>query len=189
MTPGGAAAAVRPGAPAAPPRRRLPASVAVAALVVVAAATVLAATLASGFDEVTARLEVHDRGAGTVVYTRPMDAGESFKLTHIHSVTKRPVIETFSVADPETLALEELWFDEFGPNLPAGPEQLGSHATFQHEDGAYRVRHHGFRIGTVPVRVGSATVDHTLTFTDGEEVRLLDIARAGSWVELVVRGR
>jgi hypothetical protein len=188
VTPSGVAEAVRPGIPAAPPRRRLSGSVAAAALVAVAATALVVAWLSAG-GPATAQLEVRDGEAGTVVFARPMAAGESFQLTHTHSVTKRPVVETFSVADAETLALEELWFDEFGPNLPAGPEQLGDHVTFLHEDGAYRVLHHGFRIGTVPVRVGSPPVDHVLTFADGERVRLLDIARAGAWVELGVRAR
>lgn len=191
MTPAGVAEAVRPGLPAASPRRRLSGPVAAAALVAVAATVLVVTWLASGSggDSGTALFEVRDQNAGSVVYSRPMAPGESFELAHTHSVTNRPVVETFSVADPETLALEELWFDEFGPNLPAGPEQLGDHVTFRHEDGAYRVLHHGYRIGTVPVRVGSPAVDHVLTFSDGERVRLLDIARAGAWVELAVRAR
>jgi hypothetical protein len=49
------------------------------------------------------------------------------------------------------------------------------------------VIHHSHPIGVVPLRVGSATVDHTLTFADGERIRLLDIAPRGAWVDLIVR--
>jgi hypothetical protein len=114
--------------------------------------------------------------------------GATFQLEHTHSVTGRPVTETFSVSDRDTLALEELWFDESGPNLPTGPERIGDRTTtFLHEDGAYRVLHHGHPLGAVPLVVGSEAVDHSLMFDGGARVRLLDIARAGAHVELTVR--
>jgi hypothetical protein len=85
--------------------------------------------------------------------------------------------------------MEELWFDEFGPNLPAGPEQIGSvTTTFHREADGFRVVHHGRLLPTVPLRVGSASVDHVLTFIDGADLRLLEIARAGAYVELRVTG-
>lgn len=190
MTQAGAVVQVRPDAPAESPRRRSAGPLAAGALVALAAGLLVVSLLTSGLitSSSGARLEVRDRESGTIGYARAMSIGETFQLTHTHSVTKRPVIETFSVAG-DGLALEELWFDEFGPNLPAGPEQLGEHATFVHEDGAYRVLHHGLSIGTVPIRVGSEEVDHVLTFADGERVRLLDIARGGAWIELTVGAR
>lgn len=191
MTQAGAVDMVQPELPDASPRRRASGSVAAGVLVALVATVLLVSQVAAGRGSGGAdtAFEVRDHASGSAAYSRPMSRGESFQLTHTHSVTKRTVIETFSVADGGTLALEELWFDEFGPNLPAGPEQLGSHATFLHEDGAYRVLHHGYPIGTVPVRVGSEAVDHVLTFANGERVRLLDIARAGAWVELMVDAR
>jgi hypothetical protein len=136
------------------------------------------------------RLEIYDHGEDAVVFTRVVGSGESFDLEHTHSVTKRLVVETFSVDETPQILLDELWFDEFGPNLPAGSEQIGDRTTtFIHEDGAYRVLHHSFPIGTVPVRVGSEAVDHVLVFSDGERVRLLDVARAGEYVELAVQER
>nr|WP_246221263.1 DUF1850 domain-containing protein [Phytoactinopolyspora mesophila] len=136
------------------------------------------------------RLEIYDHGAETVAFSRPVAPGEGFDLEHTHSVTKRLVVESFSIDEAPQILLDELWFDEFGPNLPAGAEESGDRTTtFLHEDGAYRVLHHGFPIGTVPVRVGSEAVDHVLVFSDGDRVRLLDVARAGEYVELAVHER
>jgi hypothetical protein len=168
-----------------PSRRRGLAIAASAAVLAVAAALVY---LWWGADQPHLAV-VHrdgDGGPGEVVYERAVEPGETFVLEHTHSVTRRLVRETFSVLDEETIALEELLFDEFGPNLPAGPEVFDHAVTWVHEDGAYRVLHHGHPIGVVPLRVGSAEVDHTLTFADGDRVRLLGIAPRGAWVDLII---
>lgn len=175
------------------PRWRLPSRRAVLWGVIAVAMLLIAALvgwrLAAADDGL--RLEVWDMGAGDIVYARPIELGESFRLEHTHSVTKRPVVETFGVgmtdAAAPTVLLQELRFDEFGPNLPAGPESFGDHkTTFIHEDGAYRVLHHNYPIGTIPIRVGSADVDHTLIFADGERLRLLDVVRRGEHAEFAV---
>lgn len=149
-----------------------------------AAAAAMVGLAGSGLE-----LRVYDVESGTVVYARSVEIGESFQLEHTHSVTERPVVETFAVGDDTELLLREMWFDDFGPNLPAGPEQLDGHpVTFRHDDGAYRVRHHDAPIGTLPLRVGSPEVDHTVVFSDGRRLRLLDVARRGAYVELAVSG-
>ncbi|RNL86254.1 DUF1850 domain-containing protein [Halostreptopolyspora alba] len=109
-------------------------------------------------------------------------------MEHTHSVTKRPVDEVFSVGDGGIL-MQELRFDEFGANLPAGPQRIGdTTTTFLHENGEFRVLHHGRPLGTVPLRVGGPKVDHVLTLPGGTRVRLLDLAPRGTFVELGVRG-
>ncbi len=137
----------------------------------------------------TTTLELVAHGRDEVVDTREIEVGASFRLEHTHSVTRRLVVETFSVKDPTTLAIDELWFDEPGPNLPSGPEPSGDgHTTFLQEDGAFRVLHHGAAIGSLPLMVGGPAVDHTLVFADGERLRLLDVVRRGERVELAVGG-
>lgn len=156
------------------------------AAALVAGIAVWFATTANTSD--TTRFTVWNHAASAVAYARPVAIGETFTLEHTHSVTERLVVETFSVHDASTIALEELWFDEFGPNLPTSAEQVGEHATFLQEDGAFRVLHHGHPIGSVPLLVGSPSVDHVLRFEDGTSVRLLDVAPARSRVELLVGG-
>jgi hypothetical protein len=132
------------------------------------------------------RLEVYDHAQERVVHTRAVQPGERFEVRHHHSVTRRLVVETFSVS-AEGVAIEELWFDEPGPNLPVGPEEIGGVATtFLFEDGAFRVLHHGRLLPTLPLRVGAPGVDHVLTFADGTQLELLDIAAPATFVELRV---
>ncbi len=134
-------------------------------------------------------LAVVDRSTGEVVYERQVEVGEEFRLAHRHSVTRRMVYETFSVLDADTVAVEELWFDAFGANLPAGPEEVeGEQTRFVSEDGAYRVIHDSRPLGVLAVRAGSPEVNHVIRFEDGEELRLLDAARAGAHIDVVVGG-
>jgi hypothetical protein len=186
-----AVASVSPPEVAAPRRRHAPgAAVAAIVLVVVAAlGTVwwLAGPLDAAGAEPTLWVLLHDQRDGSVLVSHEVAIGDRLTLEHTHSVTRRPVIETFSVQDGPTIALEELWFDEPGPNLPSGPERIGgTTTTFLHEDGAFRVLHHGHVIGAVPLLVGSASVDHVVSFEDGEQVRLLDVAAPGIPVEVRV---
>jgi hypothetical protein len=157
----------------------------VALVVLVGAGPLLTGALdRAGADDRTT-FGVWDHELGQVAFDREVVIGDRVVLEHTHSVTGRVVRETFSVADHGTIALEELWFDAPGPNLPTGPETLGDRTTtFLEEDGAYRVLHDGAPLGTVPLLVGSEDVDHVLVFGDGQRVRLLDVARAHQRAEL-----
>jgi len=55
-------------------------------------------------------------------WTVPASAGAEFRLTWIHTVSKRPVSETYGVDAGGKICLKELVFDHEGPNLPSGPE-------------------------------------------------------------------
>lgn len=183
------AGAVTTGPPVVPlrPRARRTAGISLLAVTAAGVALWLLASQVSGAGA-TPRLVIVNHEVGDAVYERAIEVGESFRLEHTHSVTRRPVVETFSVDDAQVLAIEELWFDTWGPNLPTGPEPIGDGlTTYLEEDDGYRVLHHGHPIGTVPIRVGSETVDHVLIFDDGERLRLLDLARAGAHVELTIR--
>ncbi|MFU8840399.1 MAG: DUF1850 domain-containing protein [Nitriliruptoraceae bacterium] len=132
-------------------------------------------------------LELRDGDSGEVLHRRPLEVGERFELHHTHSVTRRPVVETFGVDGTTTLTLEGMVFDHPGPNLPTGPERFGERMTsFTTADGVYRVDHHGYPIGRVTIRVGTPAVDHTLVFQDGSALRFLDLTRAGGAIELEV---
>jgi hypothetical protein len=137
----------------------------------------------------TTRLVVYDVERGRAVYERSVEIDERFELTHTHSVTGRHVNEVFSVLDETTVAIEELWFDQHGANLPTGSERIGeTTTTYIEEPDGYRVLHHGHPIGSLPLLVGGPEVDHVLRFNDGERLRLLDVARAGARIEVSLGG-
>jgi hypothetical protein len=178
-----------PSHPTAPAGRRLRsrgASIGAIAAVGIAAVALIAIWQPWGDGAEARWLTVTDHRVGEVVYEREMRVGETFALEHTHSVTRRPVTETFSILEADEIGLEELVFDDYGPNLPAGPEHVGPHATFETNGREVRIRHHGHPIGTLPLVVGGEHVDHAVVFEDGQRLRLLDVTRRGSRVELAV---
>lgn len=169
-------------------RRRGVALRAVVTALVVTTALVAAVSFALATRDAP-RLVVTDARTGDQLLVRDVEVGERFQLEHIHSVTGRPVIETFSVLDGATVAIEELWFDQHGANLPTGSERIGeTQTTYLEEEDGYRVLHHAHAIGTLPLIVGSPGVDHRVRFEDGEELRLLDVADAGAPIEVSIDG-
>ena len=132
-------------------------------------------------------LVLRDADTGMPLHRRAVAVGEHFELHHTHSVTRRPVVETFGVDDTPGLTLEGMVFDHPGPNLPTGPERFGDRmTTFTAADGVYRVDHHGYPIGRVTIRVGTPTVDHTFAFSDGTTLRFLELTRAGGGIQFEV---
>ncbi len=175
----------RPGRPAA--RNRMVVVALLAATTIGAVVLTLTLWLGGGDGP---RLIVHDLESDQSLYERPVEVGERFDLEHVHSVTGRRVVETFSVLDPTTVAIEELWFDEHGANLPRGPERIGdSMTTYIEEADGYRVVHDSYAIGSLPLLVGSPGVDHVMIFADGGQLRLLDVARAGARIEVSLDGQ
>ncbi|WP_238580892.1 DUF1850 domain-containing protein [Streptomonospora alba] len=135
------------------------------------------------------RFVAADAGSGRVVLSVPVAAGERVTLRYTHSVSKRPVEEEFSISATGGLLMQEMRFDTFGANLPAGPEHIGSTTTtFLRERDGYRVLHHGRPLGDVQLMVNSSRSGQVLLLPGGERVRLLDVADYGTRVELSVRG-
>ncbi|WP_081748589.1 DUF1850 domain-containing protein [Nocardiopsis sp. CNT312] len=126
-------------------------------------------------------------GEDRPVLSVPVRVGDLVGLDHTHSVHRRPVTEVYSVSPAAGLAIEELRADAHGANLPSGPETVdGATSTFARDGSGYRVDHHGRPLGSVRMVVGTADVDHRLTF-EGRTVRLLDLVGPGAGVELYVQ--
>ena len=131
--------------------------------------------------------QVRNYETGEVVYQRIMRLGETFTLEYIHSVTAQPVYEVFFVKDQNTLALQEMRYDSFGANLPAGSEKLRDEETrFIVEKGFYKILYENRSFQIVPLRVGQVIADHTLVFEDGERLRFLNLVGGGTYVEYYV---
>jgi hypothetical protein len=57
----------------------------------------------------------------TMLRAVPVAAGSVFRLSWIHTVSRRLVTETYAVDCNGSICLNEMVFDHEGPNLPAGP--------------------------------------------------------------------
>lgn len=61
------------------------------------------------------------RGEG-LLWAAPVGPGAQVALRWTHTVTRRPVSETYAIEPDGRLRLAEMVFDQFGPNLPSAPE-------------------------------------------------------------------
>jgi hypothetical protein len=67
-------------------------------------------------------LTVRHVGGRFPVRAVPTAPGAEFRVTWIHTVSKRSVSETFLIDAKGRLCLKEMVFDEMGPGLPSYPE-------------------------------------------------------------------
>ncbi len=68
-------------------------------------------------------LTIRAAGEKGLLRAVPASTGTLFRLTWIHSVSKRPVAETYVVTADAKLCLTEMVFDHQGPGMPSCPEQ------------------------------------------------------------------
>ncbi|MFZ5816094.1 MAG: DUF1850 domain-containing protein [Bacillota bacterium] len=107
------------------------------------------------------------RGSGLVWAVRA-GPGQSFTLRWTHTVTLRPVEERYEILEGR-LHLRRMVFDQYGPNLPAGPEEG---TVWRVEGDRWVVT--GYRIAVEQLHLGLSHIDHRLVVGDRE----LDLLRA-----------
>ena len=126
-------------------------------------------------------LEIVDDRSGRVVFCAPVQPGEEFVISFVHSVNRRPVYDTVRV-EADHLVIAKSRFDTFGAGMPEASTQ----------DGKLTVAEDGWLEWTVnrptpeiTVRVGRVA-DHTVHYK-GRDIRLSDLAEPGSALTLRVR--
>lgn len=67
-------------------------------------------------------LTIRSSQTGRLLWAVQAREGQAFDLTWTHTVTLRPVTETYGIEPGPLLYLRQMVFDQYGPNLPAGPE-------------------------------------------------------------------
>ncbi|MFS8514683.1 MAG: DUF1850 domain-containing protein, partial [Planifilum fulgidum] len=130
-------------------------------------------------------LRVVDMDRERNVFSRLIPVGGTFSMVHTHSITKRPVRETFRVTEDHRIAIVEMEFDHFGANLPVRPEKDGSGMTeFLVRDGKYVVRYDETVYPALDLRVGQVIARHRLQFDDGTTADLVGLAGGGAYVQI-----
>ncbi len=130
-------------------------------------ATVLAAValLFTPVEALTVR-PARESGLIWAVRTTP---GARFTLRWTHTVTLRPVEEEYEVGVDRLLHLRQMSFDQYGPNLPAGPEEG---TVWRVEPDRWVVT--GYQIHLERLHLGLSHIDHRLLIGGRE----LDLIRA-----------
>ncbi len=130
-------------------------------------------------------LEISCGRTGDYLWFKRVAPGQQFSLEFIHSVTLRPVKETYRVEPDATISIVEMEFDSSGPNLPAGPE--GSTRWIIEKD-RFRVVDYDVRLPEIALAVGQVVANHKLVL-NRYNLSLVDIAGPGSYIKIAVRRR
>lgn len=93
--------------------------------------------------------------------------GTEFDLTWTHTVTLRPVTETYGIEPGPLLHLRQMVFDQYGPNLPAGPE---AGTTWRVEPDRFVVT--GYQVRLQRLDTAVSPIAHTLRI-GGRELDLI----------------
>ncbi|MGE5673549.1 MAG: DUF1850 domain-containing protein [Mycobacterium leprae] len=120
------------------------------------------------------------RGWG-LLWAVPVSAGARFQLNWIHTVTRRPITETYEIELDGRLHLVEMVFDQYGPNLPAGPEEG---TTWRIERDRWVVT--GYSLRTTTLNLGVGPFGHALEVA-GHRWDMLAGAGADRLVRLEVK--
>ncbi|WP_198468327.1 DUF1850 domain-containing protein [Acetomicrobium sp. S15 = DSM 107314] len=110
----------------------------------------------------------------TIVYAVTIGINDTFSIKFTHSVAKRPVVETFGFSAGKKITLLETEYDSFGAGLPF---EVKGGQRFIAKDGKFKIVGYNYEVPDLVIRVGRFA-DHLFVFR-GEEIRLVDLAKAG----------
>lgn len=148
-------------------------------MMVIAVALIVVAVL------VTVKIDVlriydadRDDGVQPVIYQTAVGGENELVLRWKHSVTKQYVTEKFRINGDRGFDVVEMIFNEYGPNLPKGPE-MGT--KWEIKDGYFRVYNYNLSFDELPVRIGQVVAEHFIDFR-GKEIPLNIVDEPGGYV-------
>jgi len=117
-----------------------------------------------------------------VVLQNKATIGETFDVYWTHSVSRRPVIETYKIEDDYMISIEQMIFDTFSANLPASPDY---DTKWEYTKDYIRVYNYDVEFDAVPVVIGKVRADHILIYKD-LNVHLKEVYKPGGYVKIGV---
>ena len=127
---------------------------------------------------------VVDKGVNEnkVVLQTVKNEEDCFDVKWTHSVSLRPVIETYRVNDDYTISIDQMIFDSFSANLPASPDY---DTIWEFHDEYIRVYNYDVTFDAVPVVIGEVVANHSFIY-NGKEIFLKDVYKPGGYVNIRV---
>lgn len=146
---------------------------------------ILIITILSLYKITLLQVYVVDKGPdfNKVLLQIPAKPQEKFSMKWTHSVSLRPVIETYKIENDLNISIYEMIFDSFSANLPASPDY---DTVWEFNDDHIRVYNYDVIFDAVPVVIGKVVANHTLLFRD-KSIPLKDIYRPGGYVKIRAR--
>ena len=115
-----------------------------------------------------------------VIYTTKVDLEDTFSVYWTHSVSLRPVIETYKIKNDYNISVEEMIFDTFSANLPASPDY---NTKWEYHYNYIKVYDYDLEFDAVPVVIGKVVANHKLIYNNNTIV-LKDLYKPGGFVKI-----
>jgi len=117
-----------------------------------------------------------------IIYQSSVKTDDEVTVKWTHSVSIRPVYETYSINDDLTFDVKEMIFDTYSANLPSQPE---GDTKWEFREDAIRVYNYDIEFDEIPIVIGAVRANHILLFKD-DRIVLKDRYRPGGYVKVRV---
>lgn len=117
-----------------------------------------------------------------VIYQSTVKKNDEVTVKWTHSVSIRPVYETYSLNDDLTFDVKEMIFDTYSANLPSQPE---GETKWEFKDDSIRVYNFDLEFEEIPVVIGAVRANHILLFKE-DKIVLKDRYKPGGYVKVRV---
>ncbi|MDK2920441.1 MAG: hypothetical protein PWQ37_3174 [Candidatus Petromonas sp.] len=153
-------------------------------LIIIGLILILSLTITALYTITLLQVYIADKGPNfnKILIQLPAKTGEKFDVRWIHSVSRRPVIETYKIEKDLRISIFEMKFDTFSANLPASPDY---NTKWEYHKDYIRVYNYDVLFDAVPVVIGKVVADHTLYFRD-KVIHLKDVYKPGGYVKIRV---
>ena len=127
------------------------------------------------------RLVIRDAETGETYISYPLERGEEFSITFIHSVNKTPVTDVYDVDERGIIMLRKTIYYGFGAGVPSDLDPK-MELTYEEGTGAMVVSKIDMELPSFYLFVGTVS-DHTLSI-GGEEISLRDVCGRNTKVHI-----
>lgn len=126
-------------------------------------------------------LVIRDAETGETYISYPLERGEEFSITFIHSVNKTPVTDVYDVDERGIIMLRKTIYYGFGAGVPSDLDPK-MELTYEEGTGAMVVSKIDMELPSFYLFVGTVS-DHTLSI-GGEEISLRDVCGRNTKVHI-----
>ena len=139
------------------------------------------------FYPLTSALVFYEERSSTIAAYLPLNKGDHFQITFVHSIHRTDVVETYQLLEDGEIEQQAMFFSQFGIGMPS---TLYEGESIDYVDGRYEVTGMTNRFPQLNIRNGKTVSQHRLSFwRQGESpqcVRFNDYFEPGAWFTVKV---
>jgi len=129
----------------------------------------------------------YERNSDEIAAYLPLQTGQTFDITFVHSIHLSDVVEKYEIKEDQTIKQYEIVFEQFGIGMPS---TVDDSEQFVYENGKYHIKNMNQVFDSMKIRNGKTVSHHRLTWRDHHgntyTVPFNDYFEQGNWYTLKV---